>query len=70
MIKHLIEPVYQNENDANCLSRCNSNINCVYSYFFNGYCYLYDENVSIYLINKSSITNKFSKLYKKQNLNR
>ena len=62
----LIEPVYSDENDDSCLSRCNSNTKCVYAYYLDGNCSLYDEKLTNYLT-KCSIS-KISKLYQKLKL--
>ena len=65
-VSFLVEPIYKNDDDSTCLSRCNSNTKCVYAYFLNGNCGLYNEKVSEYL-KKTSISKK-SKLYKKLNM--
>ena len=62
----LLEPINGNDDDSSCLSRCNSNIKCVFAYNLNGNCSLYDEMLSNYLIKCSS--SKKSKLYQKLNL--
>ena len=68
MVSFLIEPVYKNDDDAYCLSRCNSIVKCIYAYFLNQNCSLYNGNISNYLIKNSK--NKLRKLHKKLNLNR